>query len=69
MRIGIDVASLSLKRIVERIVLISGDMDMVPAIKLARREGVQIVLVQVASPLSKLLDEDVDLVRSLSAVV
>jgi uncharacterized LabA/DUF88 family protein len=65
MRIGIDVASLSLKRIVERIILISGDMDMVPALKLARREGVQIVLVQVASPLAKLLDEDVDLVRRL----
>ena len=33
MRIGIDVASLSLKRLVERIILFSGDTDMVPAIK------------------------------------
>lgn len=63
MRIGIDVATLSLKRIVERIILISGDIDMVPAIKLARREGVQVVLIQVGSALAKQLDEDSDLIR------
>lgn len=66
MRIGIDVATLSLKRIVERIVLISGDIDMVPAIKLARREGIQVVLVQVACKISSQLDEDVDLVRDIT---
>ena len=63
MRIGIDVATLSLKRIVERIILISGDTDMIPAMKLARREGVQVILVQVHKRLSKFLDEDADLVR------
>lgn len=40
---GIDVATLSLKRIVDRIILISGDTDMILAMKLARREGVQVV--------------------------
>lgn len=66
MRIGIDVATLSLKRIVERIILISGDIDMVPAVKLARREGIQVVLVQVACKISGQLDEDVDLVRDIT---
>lgn len=68
MRIGIDVATLSLKRIVERIILISGDTDLIPAMKLARREGVQVVLVELTMPLAKSLDEDADLVRSITPV-
>jgi uncharacterized LabA/DUF88 family protein len=43
-RIGIDICSLTLKRQVDQIVLISGDADFVPAGKLARREGVDFVL-------------------------
>lgn len=41
MRIGLDIASLTLKRQVGTIVLIAGDSDFVPAAKLARREGVK----------------------------
>jgi len=63
MRIGIDVATLSLKRIVDRIILISGDTDMIPAMKLARREGVQVVLVELSHPIHSALDEDADLTR------
>ena len=69
MRIGIDVATLSLKRIVDRIILISGDTDMIPAMKLARREGVQVVLVEVAQPgtsVHRALDEDADLCRTIT---
>lgn len=44
MRIGLDIASLTLKRQVGTIVLVAGDSDFVPAAKLARREGVKIVL-------------------------
>lgn len=68
MRIGIDVATLALKGIVDRIILISGDTDMIPAMKLARREGVQVVLVEVSLPLHKALDEDADLVRVITPV-
>ena len=46
MRIGIDVATLSLKKIVDRIILFSGDTDMIPALKLARREGLQVFVVK-----------------------
>jgi len=68
MRIGMDVASLSIKRLVERIILISGDTDMVPAIKLARREGVQVCVIQVGTRgrLSPLLIEDADIMRTIS---
>ena len=67
MRIGIDVASLSLKKQVDRIILISGDRDMIPAIKLARREGVQVVLVNIPGrKLNHELIEDADLLRQLT---
>jgi uncharacterized LabA/DUF88 family protein len=67
MRIGMDVASLSIKKLVDRIILICGDTDMVPAMKLARREGVQVVVVQVGKKhLSHQLIEDADLLRVLT---
>lgn len=44
MRLGVDIASLTLKRQVDTIVLVTGDADFVPAAKLARREGLRIVL-------------------------
>ena len=69
MRIGIDVATLSIKKQVDRIVLFSGDCDMIPAIKLARREGIQVALVSVdGRRLSKELIEDADMVRQLTPV-
>lgn len=68
MRLGIDVATLALKQQVERIIVISGDTDMIPAIKLARREGVQVVLValQGGAGVNKHLIEDSDLVRTFA---
>lgn len=45
MKIGLDVAWLASKNIVEKIVLVTSDSDFVPAMKFARREGVQVVLV------------------------
>ncbi len=44
MRIGLDIASFSEKRSVERILLVSGDTDCVPAMKYARIAGLQVVL-------------------------
>jgi uncharacterized LabA/DUF88 family protein len=70
MRIGIDVATLSLKKQVDRIILISGDLDMIPAMKLARREGVQVAIVQiVGKKISSELVEDSDLVRQIKLTV
>jgi uncharacterized LabA/DUF88 family protein len=66
MRIGIDVATLAIKKQVDRIILISGDLDMIPAMKLARREGVQVAIVQVAEKhLHPELIEDSDIVREI----
>ena len=53
MKIGLDVAWLSSKGIVERIILVTADSDFVPAMKFARREGVQVVLVTLGHSLVK----------------
>ncbi|MBR6705654.1 MAG: NYN domain-containing protein [Clostridia bacterium] len=44
MRIGLDISALAYKKLVTRIILISGDSDFVPAAKLARREGIDFIL-------------------------
>lgn len=44
MRLGLDIASLAYKKQVDKIILIAGDSDFVPAAKLARREGIDFVL-------------------------
>lgn len=46
MRIGLDMAVYSENKAVERIVLISNDTDCVPALKHARKSGLQVVIIQ-----------------------
>lgn len=66
MKIGLDVAWLSGKDIVERIVLVTADTDFVPAMKFARREGVQIVLVPMQTRmLNKAMRAHADEVRTV----
>ncbi len=43
LRIGLDVASYSAGGFVDRILMVTGDTDLIPAMKVARRHGVQIV--------------------------
>ena len=45
MRIGLDMASFADTRAVDRIVLLSGDTDCVPAMKHVREAGLQVVIV------------------------
>ena len=46
MRLGLDIASYATNRSVDRIVLISGDTDCLPAMKMARIAGLQVALVR-----------------------
>jgi uncharacterized LabA/DUF88 family protein len=64
MRIGLDIASLSIKRQVQQIVLIAGDADFVPAAKLARREGIDFVLDPMWQNVPAGLNEHIDGLRS-----
>ncbi len=64
MKIGIDISSLAYKKQVDQIVLIAGDSDFVPAAKLARREGIDIVLDSLGQPVKENLFEHIDGKRS-----
>lgn len=66
MKIGVDIASLSLKRFVDTIVLFSGDADFVPAAKLARREGVDFILDPMNANVDPQLFEHIDGLKSVS---
>lgn len=66
LKIGLDIAWLSSKGIVDRIILVTGDTDIVPAMKFARREGVQVILIQMAQPLRPDLIEHADELRVVS---
>ncbi len=64
MKIGVDIASLALKRFVDTIVLFSGDSDFVPAAKLARREGVDFILDPMRANVEPQLFEHIDGMKS-----
>lgn len=65
MKIGLDIASLAYKKLVDQIILISGDSDFVPAAKLARREGIDFILDPLHSTIKNELNEHVDGIRTV----
>lgn len=62
MRIGLDIASVALKRLVQAVVLVTGDSDMIPAMKLARREGLLVYLDTLRQPVRRDLRVHADIV-------
>ena len=44
LRMGLDIARISLQKLAEIVVVASGDSDLIPAFKFARREGMQVYL-------------------------
>ena len=60
MKIGLDIAWLSLKGIVDKIVLVTGDSDFIPAMEFARREGVLVYLVNLEAYIKPSMLESVD---------
>ncbi len=69
MRIGLDISALAYKRLVDRIVLIAGDSDFVPAAKVARREGIDFVLDPMWNHIGDDLFEHIDGLYSPSAKI
>lgn len=66
MKIGLDVAWLASRGIVDRIVLVTGDSDFIPAMKFARREGVQIILVTLNQCTKRELSVHADTLRTVA---
>ncbi|MDP8243777.1 MAG: NYN domain-containing protein [Candidatus Hinthialibacter antarcticus] len=60
MKLGVDIASVSFKQQVSKIVLVAGDSDFVPAAKLARREGIDFILDPMWNHISPDLKEHID---------
>ena len=44
LRLGLDIARLALRQLVDTLVVVTGDSDMIPAFKFARREGLRVLL-------------------------
>mgnify|MGYP000595509369 CR=1 FL=1 len=64
MRLGLDIAAMAHKRQVDQIVLVAADADFVPPVKLARREGIDVVLDPMRAPVAPDLLQHVDGVRN-----
>ncbi|MCE9594716.1 MAG: NYN domain-containing protein [Planctomycetes bacterium] len=62
LRIGLDIARLSLRGLVETLVVVTGDSDLVPAFRFARREGVRVLLVHLGAPVRRDLKVHADVV-------
>lgn len=63
MKLGLDVAAMAFKQQVNQIVLVAADADFVPATKLARREGIDVVLDPMGGTPAKDLVQHVDGIR------
>lgn len=62
MRIGLDIATLAIKRVVDILVLATGDSDFIPAMKLARKEGLRVYLACLSHPVHRDLKAHADFV-------
>lgn len=72
MRIGLDIATYCERRAADRLLLLSGDTDMVPAMKYARKAGLEVGLIQLPSPaypLSNNLKVHADFIRNIKAPI
>jgi uncharacterized LabA/DUF88 family protein len=59
-RLGLDMAALAYRRLIDQIVIVGNDADFVPATKMARREGIDVVLNAMGGHVAIDLQEHVD---------
>lgn len=64
MKLGIDITSVVIKKLANKVVLISGDSDFVPAAKLARIEGAHFILDAMGRNVKGALAEHIDGLKS-----
>lgn len=60
MKIGLDIAYMATKKVADVLIIITGDSDIVPALKFARREGMQVGLDPLRGKILPQLSEHVD---------
>ncbi|MBU6462245.1 MAG: NYN domain-containing protein [Bradyrhizobium sp.] len=62
LRIGLDIARLALREMVSAVVVVTGDSDLVPAFKFARREGCRVYLDHMGHSVRRELKVHADLI-------
>lgn len=69
LRIGLDIARLSLRQTVHTVVVVTGDSDLVPAFKFARREGIRVVLSHMGHGVKRELRAHTDMIFEDAAIL
>jgi uncharacterized LabA/DUF88 family protein len=64
MKMGIDISLIATKKLSDLMIIIAGDADIVPALKMARREGMQVGLDPLRSNIRPELSEHVDFIAT-----
>ena len=64
MKIGLDIASIATKKLADLLIIVIGDADIVPALKLARREGMMVGLDPLWCYIRPELSEHVDFINT-----
>jgi uncharacterized LabA/DUF88 family protein len=62
LRIGLDLARLALRALVDSVVVVTGDSDLIPAFKFARREGIRVYLDHMGHGVKRELKVHADLI-------
>jgi uncharacterized LabA/DUF88 family protein len=62
LRIGLDLARLALRELVSAVVVVTGDSDLIPAFKFARREGIRVYLDHMGHGVKRELKVHADLI-------
>jgi len=62
LRLGLDIARIALRQTAQVVVVVTGDSDLIPAFKFARREGIRIYLDNLGMPIRRELRVHADIV-------
>lgn len=63
MKIGLDIAWISTKKIVDKLILVTADNDFVPAMKFARKEGLHVAIVNIQDLTSEMLQHSDEIIN------
>lgn len=61
LRLGLDIARLALRQLVGVVMVVTGDSDLIPAFKFARREGIRVYLASLSHGVRRDLKAHCDL--------
>lgn len=64
MKMGLDITDIAVRKLADLLVIITGDADIVPILKHARRNGMQVLLDPLWNPIKPELLEHVDFLRT-----